>query len=875
MQVTLPKSVESVIERGKARSGDLAAALFERPESLSALLPYDEYLERFGMFTLKDGSLGAVFEADLLEHEPMVSEEIVAAVDALKSWFNLPTNCTLQILFDQGFVAARDSCFPQFIDRYPEPHPVSKALLEARVNQIRGACNSSQPMAPFTRRCLISLRYYPGNSERFQIKKALKASETVLADEMKQAAMGCRAFSQILANFERNSKIPLKALNAADLLDFLRRFFNPKTYYKRSFARFNPNLPISDQILYQAPTLDYVGIEREGVKTRTLTLKTSPQYAYPGGMANFLKLSFPFKLSLNFRFPTKRQVKTFFDLKEFFLQNSPSAKAKRQQEEILEVQNRLAREDRCLYLTFNVVIEGETDEELDARVREVVNVFHNDLECETILEDKVGLGLCLNSLPLMYGPKADASAGRFIRILRSDATKFIPVFDSFRGLKNPLAVHLSRENALVRFSLLENETSNHTVVLADSGSGKSAFVIDCVQAAKRMSPEPLIFVIDKKSSYIMLSEYFDGDLTVFERGRDMPFTPFRGIYDDDKIAFLTRLLVSGIQMTSPTFEVDSTHTTALSRALRLAYLKKSKQAGLTYLDGKLLKKGIEQEAELNMEDLIAELAALTSEKDFESFGPVVEALVQRLKPFYGDGVYAAYFKGSANPKTDKGKSFYIYDLDALDSDATLQALMTMAVTEEIRRIMKLPENQGRTGFIIFEELGMLGRNNPTASQFIIDLAETGRKLGFWLIGLTPRTENYFQIEAGRAMWSVADNFLFLQMSADNVEYLAKHSTLLDPANTEIIKSLRTKKGQYAEVFYMNKKKSRQGAFRYCQTPLDRWLAPTNAKDAREAAKALKKFGVHKWQALEYLAAKFPQGVEIFESEQAEAGSAIK
>jgi hypothetical protein len=120
------------------------------------------------------------------------------------------------------------------------------------------------------------------------------------------------------------------------------------------------------------------------------------------------------------------------------------------------------------------------------------------------------------------------------------------------------------------------------------------------------------------------------------------------------------------------------------------------------------------------------------------------------------------------------------------------------------------------------------------------------------------------------MWSVADNFLFLQMSGDNVDYLTKNSTLLDEASREIIKSLRTKRGHYAEVFYMNKKKTKQGAFRYFQTPLDRWLAPTNAKDAREAARALKQYKNHKWQALEYLSATYPMGVENSETQEKES-----
>jgi hypothetical protein len=43
-------------------------ALFTRPDSLSALLPYDEYLEKDKLYLLKDGSLGVVYVAEHLEH---------------------------------------------------------------------------------------------------------------------------------------------------------------------------------------------------------------------------------------------------------------------------------------------------------------------------------------------------------------------------------------------------------------------------------------------------------------------------------------------------------------------------------------------------------------------------------------------------------------------------------------------------------------------------------------------------------------------------------------------------------------------------------------------------------------------------------------
>jgi len=427
---------------------------------------------------------------------------------------------------------------------------------------------------------------------------------------------------------------------------------------------------------------------------------------------------------------------------------------------------------------------------------------------------------------------------------------FVPIFDSFRGLKEPLAIYLSRESNLVAFSLLENETSNHTVVLADSGSGKSAFVIDCIQAAKRLKPEPLVFIIDKKSSYAMLAEYYDGDLTVFDRNQDIPFSPFRGIYDEEKIAFLTKLIASSIKLTSPSFEIESEHQAAIASALKRAYVKKCERQGLTYVDGELRKGDDNQEIQLTMEDFVAELAA--TQDDRESVREMVSGLLSKLRSFYEDGIYAKFFRTTAK-NGEKSKLFYVYDLDALDSDPILQTLMTMAVIEEIRRIIALPENQGRTGFIVMEEFAMLGRNNPMFRDFALDFAETMRKRGVWLITLTPRPQNYFDLEVGKAFWSVADNYVFLQMNSDNVDYLAAKSSLIDEANKEIIRSLRTKRNEYAEIFFMNKKKTRQGAFRSHQTPASRWMAPTNAKDSMTAMEALRRFG-SKWEALRYLEA---------------------
>ncbi|POB14806.1 TraC family protein [Halobacteriovorax sp. DA5] len=850
----LPEPISKALSNREVFTG----ALFSRPESLSALLPYDEYLEKDNLFLQKDGSLGVVYEVDLLEHEAMTSKKIIGAVEGLKPLFNLPEHCTLQFLFDQSAISSFDSELSKIEKSYPDAHPVSQLLFDEKMAVLKESCREFGENSPLRRKLYLSIRYFPRIIKSRKVRDYLDRGEVTLYRGLDEFISELKNFKGILKGIETASPLKLNRLSAEALLDVLRRFFNPKTYYKRSFAPFNKNLSLSEQFLYNSPVLDYPGIEREGIKSRTLSLKTCPLYAYPGGMAYFLKVPFPFKISLNFSFPSKAKTKLFFDTKEFFLEHGATARARVQREEIKEVQERLARNDRCLNLTFNVVIEGESEEELDEREKEICHIFNNDLDSEVINENDIGLGLALNSLPLCYIPDADYSTQRAIRIFRSDAIKFLPIFDSNRGLENPLSVFLSRENNLVPFSLLENETSNHTAVLADTGSGKSAFVTECIVAAKRLSPEPLVFIIDKKSSYSMLSEYYDGDLTIFDRNKEVPFSPFRGIYDEEKIAFLTKLISSAILLTSPSFALESEHQAAITKALKLAYLKKCDRQGLAYLDGELLRLDSDEEVELTMEDFVVELGSLTDGKS-ENMQEVVAPLLSKLRPFYDDGMYAKFFRG-AKSESKKSKLFYVYDLDALDGDPTLQTLMTMAVIEEIRRILSLAENQGRTGFLIMEEFAMLGRNNPSFRDFAIDFAETMRKRGCWLITLTPRPQNYFDLEVGKAFWSVASNYVFLQMNGDNVDFIVENSSLLDEASSEIVRSLQTIDAKHAEVFHINKNKTKQGAFRYSRTPSMRWMSPTNAKDAKAALSAFEKFD-DKWEALGHLSYNFLNGAE--------------
>lgn len=859
--------IERLFQKGLAKQDLFARALFARPESLTRFLPYDEYLSEFGVFRQKDGSLGVIYEVKLCEHETKTSDEIVGLLEKLRTWFRLDESLTLSLLFEQAPVSPHDTQWTNL--RSEEDLKRSDVPASLHLNAIERMRAPEAKPKPLKRTLYLSIRSFekakPFSTRARDLKKELGNPSQTLSIATQDFVRRLREFNHLLSQLELTSPLTLTRLDAETLADFLRRTFNPVTYYERPFAKVNANLPISDQVVFCKSELTFDGIKREGVQTRTISLKNAPAFAYPGSMAYFLGLEFPFRICINVSFPKAAAMKRHFGMKEFFLQNTPSARARRQKTEIDALQERLLRDDRVVNMTFNVFIESHTDDAktensaLDQQVKDTLAHFQQKLECEAIVEKEIGLGLWLNALPLNYHPITDSTAKRAIRILASDIVHFSPVFDTFRGTSQAQSLFLSRENGVVPFSLKTYGNSHMTAVLGDTGSAKSGQVIKLLLGELRRDPKPLIFVIDHKTSYGMVAKFIPSELTTFESGKPMPFSPFRGALDDDKKRFLVHWLTAAVQLTSSNFKLESEHQTCLSQAMTLAFDSKARAAGVQYVDGNLVESKSASEPLVTLDDIMAQLGSLTAIAEFEKYGSAIDDLSRKLRPFYADGIYAPFFRQTTPTSKSKPVDLYVYDLDGLSGDPILQTLATMSVVDEVRRKIKTEGARERGGFVVIEELGMLGRNNPVAKDFVIDAAETFRKLGFFLIGLTPDPSNYFKTEAGQAMWAVADHYLFLAMKDDNVKFLQEKSELLNEASAQIVKSLRTVRGRYAECLYIHKSKEFSGAFRSIPSAHELWLMPTHRPDALEAQKTLVKFKDSPEKALEDLVRRFPNG----------------
>lgn len=810
-------------------------------------LPYREFRSDKNIFILNDASLGVVYRLNLKEHEPMSADDVKDLKSQLEQWLNLPSNCLAQFYFEQKPLSSEGLQVSTDLGYEPE-NKVASFLRKKRIEKM-----VSQTL--FERACYFSIRFIPEAS-------ALNISDYLPEDMAGSILRGLHQFEKrveefekILSRLESLTRVKIERIDATQLRSIVRNSLG--VLKDTPQASMNTNVPLNEQLLFEPIQADSSGLSGE-VKSRTVSFLV-PSDHYEGVSSLFLKLNFPFILSLRMSFPSKAKTARFLGIKEWCTKNSFSPKSKRQFEEIQQTKRRLAEGDPCVHLSWSVTVYGETEELLMDRANRVSAFAIEAFDGNTIIETEIGFDLLRSGLPLHFDPKSEWGTQRHVPLHRSEIVNFLPIFDSFQGTKKALQVFRSRDFNVVPFSTIEGQTSQHGIFLGDSGSGKSAFINNVLNGIKAITPEPIVFVVDFNTSQTMNVKFYNGELNVFTHGTTCPASVFRGVYDQKKVTVLTNWICEAIRLTSPSFQIESEHKEAISQAIRHAYKKKVLAAGLKFVEGDLFEFESHESICVDMDALAAELAYLPAEEGFERFRKPIEDLLLKLRNFYGDGLYASYFRPSAE-RLAFDKRFYVYDLGQLQGDAVLLNLTVGCIFEEIRQLKLLPENQSREIWAVLDEIAALGRESDLLTQYFINKAETARKDAFWIYGATNRPQNFFEIPVCLALFQLAEHFCFLPMDKDNVQRLSTYSEKISEADKENIASLRTERGKQSEVYYIGKSTGKRGVLVYEQTPHEHWQSPTNAKEGREALRALKKFNDDAVQAIDYLVATFPDGI---------------
>ncbi|MAV90479.1 MAG: hypothetical protein CL676_03595 [Bdellovibrionaceae bacterium] len=794
--------------------------------------PYLEFLEGSKVFALKDKSLGVIYKVSTLDHAPMLFEDIKEYQESFERLLDLPSNCVLQFFSLQSAVTQSELENTGSLSWTPESE-TSRFFYEKRTENLKTLAQNGKLLS---RDVYFSIRFSP-SSDKFSVASLLPNSlKNDFLHEIGRHYQNAEEFEKILTRLEATAKLNLKRIDAEKLRKIIRKSLLP--FNEQSLAPVVPVIPISEQILFEDVNCDNQGLS-DKVHTRTVSLLVPGEHCEGDGIG-FLNLDFPSVVSMRITRPSKASVTKTLGIKEWCTKNSFSLRSKRQFEDIQETKKKLAVDDFCLHLSWSITVFGKTKEEAEKRANYVLGLGVEKFKCNGIIENDCGLDIFLNSLPLCFDSKGEWGTQRFIPLHKAEVACFLPVFGSFSGDKDSLQLLENREGGFFGISPLSSQTSQHSLFVADTGSGKSFLMNSLINAVKLLPKEPIVFVFDYNTSQTMNAKLYDGEISRCHPNITPSVNLFRGVYDEKKVSVLTNWMCEAVGLTSPSFVIESEHREALSQAIRLAYAKKIESQGTTFVEGELISTPLGESVTLNMDDISSELSYLPAKKGFEKYESVVESLLTKLRSFYGDGLYADYIRPKEDQEQLFDKKFYVVDFEGIKEDPVLLNFTVASAFEQVRQVKMRPENEGRQVFAVLDEIAELGRSCSLISDYFVSKAETSRKDAFWIWGATNRPTNFYEVPVCKALLGVVGHLYILPMSPKNIEHFAGETKLLNAADIENIGSLEIKKGQWGEVYYISIDGKKKYIGRNRPSRFEYWQTPSNAEASQAAAKMLKK-----------------------------------
>lgn len=820
---------------------------FRDHERLSKKLMVDEFIEDGKYFILKDQSVGVVYGVELFEHEASKNESIIEMNRKLKSWLSLNDEFSIQYVFSQGKVEESD-LKPYLEDEFSGNSQLADFLHEKRIESLLENSNNEYP--------LFNRKGYLVVTKRSRLQKSTlrdrlpQRAHDLLFKEVETYTKEIKKFEKTIRQFEELSPLKLERLGCVDVLSLIREMLYDGGETKNRRNSYSSAYSLSEQVLDRGIDVDFAGKNGKGDISRVFSLKV-PGISYPAMGAWLLTLPFPFKVSIQLYKPPQAKVDLYLNWKEFSLKNSLSEKAKREFEDVKDIKKQLAYEQDAIWMTYTITLNGKTVAEIEEMANELKKIADDKFEAFLIEEEDIGLSMWWDTIPFQYKPHHDGVFQRSFPLLTNDLLKLIPVYDSGRGDGVPFQLLQTREGNIAPLSLFGG-TSSHTLFLGDTGTGKSRLLGDVICSAKRPQSDFLVFIFEVKTSYPMLVNYFGGEINKYKVSEPPSSSPFKGVYDEEKILFLTNWIKTAVEITSPSFKIESELREAIYQAIKRAAEKRKKSASTTFVDSKLVSGSSEIEIVIDFDDVQNELANLPSDKAFEAMTEQISDLLGKLAIFQGDGIYSSYFKPQGVWEDIKG-GIFDSDFEGVKSDPVIRDLTFLQEFEKIRQIRMQPENQGKEIIIILDEIADLDRGIPLFADIISSWAETGRKEGVWFFfaTCTPQVFNDPNLKACRTCMSVASNYVFTAMSDENLAELENEYSIIDDRDKAIIRSLKTVKGKHSE-FYVIKGDGSRCVYRLVESPVKRWLQPTNVQDTNKALKAIQKFNGDALKAAEYL-----------------------
>ena len=738
------------------------------------LIPVLAYDEAHGVYLLKDGYVGMVFEAD-----PLIGADASRAT-MLRSALQcgLPAGAFLQFHL-LAFPDICDALLAYESDRVEGVGKLAKKETVEFLNRFYRRRSEflaravAEPVLPnsgqllHNRILLVSLKAPvakkpdKGDLDRF-LDLSIKLQDSFRAAGLYLSVVHAERYGHLMSCLWYPDEPP-KILNISESLPLDESFAQPGQTISVGFD----HLRINER--------GYVKVM--GVKTLPSSSALSLGYLMQGdymGINNQMRC--PYMITLSLYHPKqadkvasvkhKSMIATyqaFGPLMHFI----PRLAAKKINSDILvaAIENGETLFEACL----QVVLFGH-DQELVESTAAMVETYYASLGLQMKPERRIVLPAYYNALPLAPTNDSIENLFRYSTMAASHAVALLPIVGDWKGnaSKGCAMLHMSRRGQIASFDLYDSTTNYNAVIFAESGSGKSFLTQDIV--TNYLSKGAKVWVIDVGRSYYKLAKVLGGEFIEFTDSSGICINPFTHIENIDDDAPMLQALIE--KMAAPIDGLDDYRFSRIEEAVKSVWGALGHNASIS-----AIAQFMNNHPDPRMQDVGAQLFSYTHQ-----------------------GSMGFWFDGANN--VDLSRDFVVLELEELKSRRTLQQVVLMQMVSSIQREMYLSQD-GRPKILVIDEAWDL-LDDQMVSKFIEHAYRRFRKYGGSAIVVTQSIADLYSTPSGKA---IADNSAFkiiLKQNSESIERVrASKQLIASDAVFGQMQGIHTSPGKYSEFMVLN------------------------------------------------------------------------
>lgn len=776
---------------------------------ISTMLPYFFYYEELGIFFNIDGSITAMYE--VYPPNRVYDDYVDTVFKNLYTFFNKHREKVViqMILAINNGISVTNPVLKYYANNTKDS--LNDFLKRTINNKIIAIASEGKEI-----RRLISITLLPPKPGlKDDITSLLFGSGRDTKDAcIEHAAEQLIKLDKIIEEMEivfSSTKIGMKRANATDLLDILYPIFNGKQRLKEGYDKLTP---LREQIANSPMVIDGRRISLADINYNVVFInsirETVVNYLFSedmDGNAIVDKLSnFILTYNIYTNSPRKELNVLYWKnrLATSILTGVSSAKGMAVREMTMDAIKRVeVDKTHLLNATITAVVREENTSEF-------VNYLETEgLDCR-VEENEFLLPAFLITMPFFYRTEYDRTLQMGRKMYPENLASLMPLYPKFQGTRDGTHIYIDRRREPVSFDLFKSSNAAHTVILGETGAGKSFFTNDFITQQLTREGKTIVLIIDKGNSYGTTCSLFNGSRTVLDPDNAVTMNPFYKLdpYSNEQFLFITTLL--------------SFMITGIDERDRLT------RADTGFLEDQVRK--FIEEGGLNTELTLSDFASYIKEK-----GERGNNFYERIFPFTEKGRYGRFFDGKNQFGIDN--DFTVFELGNIDDQELLTAWF-MIVSHFFTLKAQAKENLGVKKFFILDEAWKLLGMESTIKYFF-EVVKSYRKFGASLVTITQDFDDFFSSPAGTAVFNNSPNKILLRMSPDAINKY-RDSMMLSDWEMNQIYSLKSFKqtGKYSEIFVKFGRET-SGTLRVLPSKEIYWMSTTDNMDKRRIEDKLK------------------------------------